>query len=121
MSQGWPRNWGLVKMIDWDRVQQLCDEIGADEFAEVVTLFLDEADDVLARISPLGGAAQLRDDCHFLKGAALNLGFQSLASLCQTAERRARDGDCDIDLNEMRLCYQNSRINLLTGMADLAA
>lgn len=113
--------WGGVTMIDWDRVQQLRDEIGADEFAEVVALFLDEADDVLARITPDGGPVCLRDDCHFLKGAALNLGFKSLAALCQSAERRARDGDCGIDLKELRNCYQDSRQNLLAGMADLAA
>ena len=108
-------------MIDWTRVRELQDEFGKDEFAEVVTLFLDEANDVLARISPQGGAALLRDDCHFLKGAALNLGFSTLASLCQSAERRAREGDCAIDLLEMQRCYHASREALILGLSDLAA
>ena len=108
-------------MIDWDRVRELQDEIGKDEFAEVVTMFLDEADEVLTRITPAGGAALLRDDCHFLKGAALNLGFASLAHLCQTAERRAKDGDCAINLIEMRRCYHASREALIMGLAELAA
>lgn len=108
-------------MIDWNRVRELQDEIGKDEFAEVVTMFLDEADEVLARITPAGGPALLRDDCHFLKGAALNLGFASLANLCQIAERRAKEGDCAIDLIEMRRCYQASRAALILGLADLAA
>lgn len=112
---------GGVKMIDWDRVRELQDEIGQDEFAEVVTMFLDEADEVLARITPAGGAALLRDDCHFLKGAALNLGFASLANLCQTAERRAKDGDCAVNLIQMRNCYHASREALIMGLADLAA
>ena len=101
-------------MIDWE-------EIGQDEFAEVVTMFLDEADEVLARITPAGGAALLRDDCHFLKGAALNLGFASLANLCQTAERRAKEGDCAVNLIELRNCYHASREALIMGLADLAA
>ena len=108
-------------MIDWHRVRELQEEIGQDEFAEVVTMFLDEADEVLARITPAGGAALLRDDCHFLKGAALNLGFASLANLCQTAERRAKEGDCAINLIEMRKCYHASREALIMGLADLAA
>ncbi len=108
-------------MIDWDRVRELQEEIGQDEFAEVVTMFLDEADEVLARITPAGGAALLRDDCHFLKGAALNLGFASLANLCQTAERRAKDGDCAVNLIELRNCYHASREALIMGLADLAA
>jgi hypothetical protein len=29
-------------MIDWDRVQELRDEIGAEAFGEVVELFLEE-------------------------------------------------------------------------------
>lgn len=108
-------------MIDWDRVRELQEEIGQDEFAEVVTMFLDEADEVLARVTPAGGAALLRDDCHFLKGAALNLGFASLANLCQTAERRAKEGDCAVNLIELRNCYHASREALIMGLADLAA
>jgi histidine phosphotransfer protein HptB len=115
--------WSLigVAMIDWQRVQQLQEEIGKDEFAEVVMLFLDEADEVLQRLSPAQPAAVLRDDCHFLKGAALNLGFQSLATLCQSGERQAKAGDCAIDVAEMQACYRQSRAALLVGMADLAA
>ncbi|MDZ7904892.1 MAG: Hpt domain-containing protein [Cypionkella sp.] len=108
-------------MIDWDRVHELREEIGNDEFAEVVMMFLEEADEVLARISTSAGAPVLRDDCHFLKGAALNLGFKTLAVLCQTAEKRASDGDLGANLDELRACYRTSRDHLLAGMADLAA
>ncbi len=108
-------------MIDWNRVRELQDEIGKDEFAEVVTMFLDEADEVLARIAPENGASPLGDDCHFLKGAALNLGFSTLASLCHSAERRAKDGDSNVNLIELRACYLASRESLIMGLADLAA
>ena len=37
-------------MIDWDRVTELKQTIGATAFAEVVLLFLDEADQSVARL-----------------------------------------------------------------------
>ena len=37
-------------MIEWDRVAELRDEVGAEDFAEVVELFLDEVEATLARI-----------------------------------------------------------------------
>lgn len=108
-------------MIDWNRVRQLQDEIGKDEFAEVVMLFLEEADDVLAKMQPNNPPAVWADNCHFLKGAALNLGFQTLAALCQSAERLAKMGDCSMNIDDMRHCYRASRAALMAGMADLAA
>lgn len=72
-------------MIDWDRVDGLRAEIGAEDFAEVVAMFLEEADEVAARLPSQSGDA-LRADLHFLKGAALNLGFSALADLCGQGE-----------------------------------
>ena len=34
-------------MIDWERVRELRSEIGADDFAEVVEMFLSEADEAV--------------------------------------------------------------------------
>jgi HPt (histidine-containing phosphotransfer) domain-containing protein len=76
-------------MIDWMRVQALRDEIGEEGFAEVVSLFLDEADEVVARIAGEGAEATLAADLHFLRGSALNLGFEALARLCDAGERMA--------------------------------
>lgn len=72
-------------MIDWDRVDGLRAEIGAEDFAEVVAMFLEEADEVAERLSRQSDDA-LRADLHFLKGAALNLGFSALADLCGQGE-----------------------------------
>ena len=110
-----------VRMIDWARVRELQNEIGKAEFSEVVGLFLGEADDVLARISQNDAPKALGDDCHYLKGAALNLGFQTLATLCQEAERRAKQGDSPINLAEIRRCYLASREALLAGLSSMAA
>lgn len=80
-------------MIDWDRVAALRSEIGLDDFAEVVTLFLEEADEVALRLPAQMGDA-LRADLHSLKGAALNLGFAALADLCSQGEA-IRNGSFD--------------------------
>jgi histidine phosphotransfer protein HptB len=77
--------------IDWPRVWELRDEIGASEFDEVVALFLSETE---VMVDALAGAAPetLEEELHALKGAALNLGFTSLAALCATGERMAAEG-----------------------------
>ncbi len=85
-------------MIDWDRVKELRAEIGADDFAEVAAMFLEEADEAVARLKPGLTAKAMEADLHFLKGAALNLGFDALSGLCQDGERRAAGGDISVDL-----------------------
>ncbi len=108
-------------MIDWARVKELRDEIGAEDFAEVVALFLEEADEVIARISPVLGAKALESDLHFLKGAALNLGFADFAALCQDGERVAAAGDATVDLAPVSACYQGSKSALQIGLAQCLA
>ena len=96
-------------MIDWDRVKELRDEIGAEDFDEVVGLFLEEADECLARLSPAMGAKAVAAELHFLKGAALNLGFAALSGLCHEGERRANAGDTTVDLGAVRTTYLGCR------------
>lgn len=102
-------------MIEWERVNELRSEIGDDDFAEVVTLFLEEADDVILRMSAAAGAKALEADLHFLKGAALNLGFADFAALCQEGERRAAAGDTGVDLDRVCVCYHASKRALQAG------
>lgn len=96
-------------MVDWDRVRELRSEIGPEDFDEVVSLFLEEADEAIARLSVGNGAKALAADLHFLKGASLNLGFASLSALCQEGERRAGAGDMSVDLNAVRAAYADCR------------
>ena len=39
-------------MIDWSRVSELREEVGEEDFAEVVELFLDEVDGVIGTLAP---------------------------------------------------------------------
>lgn len=102
-------------MIEWERVNELRSEIGDDDFAEVVALFLEEADEVILRMSAVAGAKALEADLHFLKGAALNLGFADFAALCQDGERRAAAGDTGVDLGRVSACYHASKDVLRAG------
>lgn len=103
-------------MIDWDRVRELRSEIGADDFGEVAAMFLDEADEAVARLAPGLSAKAMEADLHFLKGAALNLGFVALSGLCQEGERRAAAGDFSVDLEAVRSVYRASRASFEAGL-----
>ncbi len=107
-------------MIDWARVKELCGEIGAEDFAEVVTLFLEEADDVVAGLPDCAEPAALEAALHCLKGAALNLGFRDLAQLCQVGEKQAAAGDTDIDLAAVVAIYDASKHAFEAGIDSYA-
>lgn len=96
-------------MIDWERVEELRDEIGVDDFVEVVDLFLEEADEVVARLQHGLKEPEVVPALHFLKGSALNLGFKALAQLCQKGEQSAHSGDVrNINLGAIVQCYEQS-------------
>jgi len=106
-------------MIDWTRVEELRSEVGKDSFAEIVCLFLEEVEEVAARLSPEGTPDALADDLHFLKGSALNLGFTQLGRLCAAGERQARDGaGATVDVAALRACLDESRRHFLKRLAQ---
>lgn len=105
-------------MIDWKRVQELRDEIGLDDFAEVADMFLEEADQTIDRLSKGLAAVDVEGQLHFLKGSALNLGLSDLASVCQVGERQAAAGQgASVDLTAVIVSYQRSKVAFLGGMA----
>ena len=114
------RNFGS-DMIDWQRIEDLKQEIGAEDFAEVVALFLEEADEVVARLPQATTAKVMESDLHFLKGSALNLGFTDLAQICQSGERRAAAGETDLPLEQVQTVYATSRSTFLGKLAEIAA
>ncbi len=105
-------------MIDWVRVIELRNEIGADGFAEVIELFLEEVESV---IGTLGQApATLPEDLHFLKGSALNLGFRAFGDICRQTERRCTEGTAtQADIAATQACYIASKAEFLTRMQEV--
>jgi HPt (histidine-containing phosphotransfer) domain-containing protein len=106
-------------VIDWDRIQELQDEVGLEDFEEIVTLFLEEVDAATAQLSAEVAPAKLADDLHFVKGCALNLGFAALGELCARGEQAAREGHAQgVCVAEVVQVYQSSRAALLEQRAS---
>ncbi|MGR3623186.1 Hpt domain-containing protein [Pseudophaeobacter sp.] len=106
-------------MIDWPRVKELKDEIGPDDFAEVVELFLEEVEEVVGKLRS-GDRSQLEQDLHFLKGSALNLGFEDFSQLCQIGERQSAEGDAQgVDLAEILDKFETSKQRFLADLPNL--
>lgn len=107
-------------MIDWPRVKELKDEIGAEDFDEVVELFLEEVEEVIGKLRS-GDRSQLEQDLHFLKGSALNLGFAEFSDLCLIGERQSAAGDAQsVDLAEILTKFEVSKQNFLSELPNLA-
>ncbi len=87
-------------MIDWNRVNELRDEIGAEDFQEVAEIFLEEVDEVIERLRESPDPACYEQDMHFLKGSALNLGFAQFSEMCQLYETASANGQTDVVLLE---------------------
>lgn len=104
-------------MIDWTRLNDLRAEIGEEDLAEVVSLFLEEADEVVASIAALETDEELEAQLHFLKGSALNLGLSDLAGLCQEGERAAAQGHgATVDRNRICTTYAASKSAFLGAL-----
>lgn len=100
-------------MIDTDRLNELRDEVGADDLAEVVALFCDEVEEVLGLLDgapPDAAPSHL----HFLKGSALNIGFSRVSALCRDQEDLMRaDASVVPDVGRIRAAYNESKRRLL--------
>ncbi|MBE9635959.1 Hpt domain-containing protein [Salipiger pacificus] len=110
-------------MIDWQRVSDLRAEIGAEDFDEVVALFLTE---VQATLDRLPGCATdrhaLSEQLHFLKGSTLNLGFSRLSTLCEAGELAISAGlGAPLDPEMLCSCYARSRQEFLDQLPRLRA
>ena len=80
-------------MINWKQVNELRQEVGEEDFEEVVELFLEEVQEVVDDLrADTTEASTLESKMHFLKGSALNLGFEEFSSLCAQGEKNAALG-----------------------------
>lgn len=109
-------------MIDWQRVAELRDEIGEEDFGEVVEIFLEEVSSTMEDLKKAPQDMNLQDIMHFLKGSALNLGFTAMGDLCREGETKAGAGLSDqIDRAAVLACYVASRDSFLDRHGAQAA
>ncbi len=105
-------------MIDWNRLDELRAEIGADGFVEVADMFLDEAEGAVQALVAGLPDSEVEGQLHFLKGSALNLGLSDLATICQEGERKAAAGNAtQIDMGQVAAVWRASRAGLLGGLS----
>ncbi len=107
-------------MIDWARVAELRDEVGEDALDEVVEMFLEEVEEVVARLKAAPDPANYEEDLHFLKGSALNLGFRAFSDLCQAGEKSAAAGQAEsVDLTIIFRAYDNSKAEFTAKLENM--
>nr|WP_071973484.1 Hpt domain-containing protein [Sulfitobacter alexandrii] len=99
-------------MIDWQQVRGLRDEVGEDDFIEIVTLFVEEVEALIVRLRQAGCCQAVEQDLHSLKGSALNLGFSALSALCQRGEASAARGTCSAEMLEGILCCYHTSLQM---------
>lgn len=84
-------------MINWKRVSELFEDFGEDGFAEVAEVFVTEARESLEKLEAADTHDAMRAEFHFLKGAAMTLGFDAIAEICADGEHRAEtQQDCQL-------------------------
>ncbi|MBC7132247.1 MAG: Hpt domain-containing protein [Roseovarius sp.] len=104
-------------MINWERIRELRQEIGAEAFEEVLDLFLEEVEGGLDRVRDDMSASERGELMHFIVGSALNLGFVTLAGLCQAVGR----GERAASSAEIRDCYHRSRAEFFANIGSAIA
>lgn len=106
-------------MIDWQRVNTLREEIGAEDFDEVVPMFLEEVEEVTDQLRAQPDIAKLEDRMHFLKGSAVSLGFEAFSTMCGEGETKAAagDGSC-VDVAAILECYEQSKSAFMAGLSS---
>lgn len=103
-------------MLDWNRINELRDEVGDAEFQLILEMFLDEVEEVMMRLSH-DNPGKLETDLHFLKGCAWNLGFSAFGALCNEGEREISDDkSVCIGIEELMACYSESKMALMRSL-----
>ncbi|SFJ79767.1 Hpt domain-containing protein [Jannaschia pohangensis] len=100
-------------MIDTDRLAELESEIGAEDLGFIIAIYLEEADEMLARID-----AGLSDEdharaLHFLRSGALNIGLRGVARASAELEN-SRDVSVPEETARLRTLLEESRVRLGT-------
>ncbi len=100
-------------MIDWKQARQLQEDVGKEEMAEVVELFLLEVDEAVEALQKDYAGMSSTDRSaafHFLKGCASNLGFKAFGDECAQCEEITKAGDePDCQVSDIVVIYENSK------------
>jgi len=107
-------------MINWEQVKQLEEDIGAEDFGDVVEMFIMEVDEAVDNLRGVQSMpdADLGPALHFLKGSAANLGFRDFADCCASGEKQADAGaGSAVDLGRVVDLYDQSKQTFLQSVS----
>ncbi len=100
-------------MINWQQARQLQQDVGKDEMAEVVELFISEVDEAIETLRnnySTMAASEKTAAFHFLKGCALNLGFNTFGAQCGLGEEITQSGkEPDFGITDFLDVYARSK------------
>lgn len=100
-------------MIDWAQARQLEKDVGKEEMAEVVELFLAEVDEAMEKLQSAYDEMPAEDrstSFHFLKGCASNLGFKSFGDQCSLGEEVTKTGGIpNFQISDLATTYAASK------------
>ncbi len=100
-------------MLNVARIAELKDEVGEEDFLEVVSLFCEEMEDVLTGLADTA-LTDLPEKLHFLKGSALNIGLDQVGQLCAGEETRLKaDPTATPDIAAIQTAYAAAKTALL--------
>ncbi len=99
-------------MIDRNRIAELRDEVGEEDFRDVLGIFFEEVGETLDALHAGHGEDTLRN-LHFLKGSALNIGMIEVSRLCGEGESILREApSATIDVNAIKSAYETAKSEL---------
>jgi len=99
-------------MIDWKRISELQEEVGEEDFAEILEMFFEEVEEALDGLPDADDKGK-KGGLHFLKGAALNIGMVKVSNICLAAELALKqDSAVALNLQEIRSAIETSQAEL---------
>jgi HPt (histidine-containing phosphotransfer) domain-containing protein len=107
-------------MINWQRISELEADIGEDEVDEVLSLFLEEMDEVVEIFASASATIDLPAQLHLLKGMAWNVGFVDVGDVCVLAEQSVSDEKRFGIVGTINAIYAKERQEL-TAKRDICA
>lgn len=107
-------------MIDWEQVAELQDQMGNADMVEIITLFEKEVECITTQLGAGPEGRNLEEDFHYLKGAALTMGFAQFADTCAATEALARCGSVEpASIDAVLLSYHQSITEFKSKKADI--
>lgn len=73
-------------MIDQNRLDELANDFGEEDLAEIIEVFLSETWEAIDALEAKAGnmdPQEQREQFHFLKGCARNIGAESFGDMCE--------------------------------------